>query len=112
MTYDELAKRLTDMRGTADIGDFSRCLNLLGVDTGKNREFAWFRERGYVKVMSGGKNSPVQSEVNSGYMKQFEDVECSDGKLRPVTRLTPKGLLHYLCIRLGELGLLETLGVE
>lgn len=84
------------------IGAYAKMLNSLGMNIGRNRLFAWFKNNGYL-MKQGLENQPVQKYMDMGLFKtrQFIINTSSGQKIVVTTYITGKGQEYFTKI-IGE----------
>ena len=87
---------IVDSSNTYSIGDVARFAQQLGIDIGRTRLYEYLRNNGFLCKTVGDWNAPTDDSIECEYFKEIIDFECSDGKLRNVTRVTGKGLIRIL----------------
>ena len=95
--YIKAAKTITSCEDGINIGSFAKLVNALGINIGRNRLFAWFRNRGYIMKNDKG-NEPKQAYIDQGYFKIRQTiVNTSDGpKINITTYITGKGQVYFI----------------
>lgn len=63
----ELADAILGSSNALPVGSFAKILCQNGYDTGRDRLYAWLRDRGYLCSQSESRNLPKQQYVDAGY---------------------------------------------
>lgn len=86
----EFARAVGQSKIAMPVGDFAKVLQNERLDIGRNRLFAWLREKGYLQKDG---NTPFQLYINQGLFQMKENVYYT-GRYPHVTTttlITPKG---------------------
>lgn len=84
----DFAEAVGSCKGTISVGTFANVLfDTCGIKLGRNKLFKWMQENHILKKDT----TPYQIYLNRGWFEVIEFPIPQIGKLRPVTRITPKG---------------------
>lgn len=84
----DFAEAVGSCKGTISVGTFASVLfDTCGIKLGRNKLFKWMQENHILKKDT----TPYQIYLNRGWFEVIEFPIPQIGKLRPVTRITPKG---------------------
>ena len=84
----DFAEAVGSCKGTISVGTFANVIfDTCGIKLGRNKLFKWMQENHILKKDT----TPYQIYLNRGWFEVIEFPIPQIGKLRPVTRITPKG---------------------
>ncbi|MCM1334169.1 MAG: phage antirepressor KilAC domain-containing protein [Bacteroides sp.] len=98
--YTEFAKHVTESSDTVDVGEFAKIVKNEHIDIGRNRLFAWLREKKYLM----DNNTPYQKYLDQKY---FEVIET-----KKETAYGTKIFTKLLITGKGQVALVERLRKE
>lgn len=87
----EFSKAIEESTGALSLGEFAKVLNNAGIKIGRNRLFAWLRDKDY--LMNNKNNEPYQNYVECGYFVMKEGCYKTRNGPRPYvkTLITGRG---------------------
>lgn len=103
LPYIRFGQQVSNSDGAINIGAFSKMIyDKHGVNIGRNRMFAWFREKGYFMKKGRERNVPKQTYVEQGlFVISPTVVSRSQGDVESFTTLiTGKGQVKFTNILL------------
>lgn len=103
LPYTRFGQQVSNSDGAINIGAFSKMIyDKHGVNIGRNRMFAWFREKGYFMKKGRERNVPKQTYVEQGlFVISPTVVSRSQGDVESFTTLiTGKGQVKFTNILL------------
>lgn len=97
--YTDFAKHVTKSSDTVDVGEFSKIVKNEHIDIGRNRLFAWLREKKYLM----NNNTPYQKYIENKYFEVVETTKSTAYGIKVFTKtlITGKGQI-YLVERLRK----------
>ncbi|MGL4911817.1 MAG: phage antirepressor KilAC domain-containing protein [Romboutsia sp.] len=103
--YVSIGKVVGECEDAISIGAFSKLVNSLGINIGRNRLFAWFRHNDYL-MKQGLENQPKQKYIDQGLFKtrQFAVNTSSGPKIVVTTYITGKGQKYFIELIKGDFG--------
>lgn len=95
--YIKIGQLVGHCEDSISIGAFAKLLNNFGINIGRNRLFAWFRNNGYF-MSQGYENHPKQKYIEQGLFKtrQFIINTNHGQEIKITTYITGKGQRYFI----------------
>ena len=85
-------------RDSISVGELAGMLKQSGVETGRDRLFAWLREHGYLQSRESVHNLPTQRSLELGVLELREQAVNAKGTVKACrsSRVTRKGVDYFM----------------